>query len=124
MLEEKIFQQVIEMVKDVRSQGINKSAENFLESLGITDEAGESIVKALLLIKDYLADSWFEFFEKAVELAKYAEDIIVRNYIIFKAGEIRGIELTRRGNLEECMEKIQEAYLKGLKEGLSSAEKT
>jgi hypothetical protein len=120
MLNQATFSEIISSLNRISSQGFNHNNDNFVESIGLTQNDDEIITKTILLVHE-LSNSWSEFFENVSEIAKYLEDPIVKSYFIYEAGRIMGVIQTGRKKDEECMQAVKEAYKQGLKEGLSLA---
>jgi flagellar biosynthesis/type III secretory pathway protein FliH len=111
-------------LRSIRTRGFDPDNENFLEALGFNPEDAAFVIKLVEALEEE-ASTVAEAFQKVLEYSRYAEDEVVKAFMMFHLGATFGKKATVK-QLEDIdktkfTEGYKEGFADGFKEGINAA---
>jgi len=111
--------EILRRISEISSEGFNLEAEDFNEVLGLHSKDFEFLMETVAEIEkesEKLSDAFYSVYE----LSKYANDDIVKAFLMFHLGVLLGKRITLK-NIENLDKEVfTTAYKQGFADGFKS----
>ena len=111
--------EILKRISEISSEGLNLEEEDFNEVLGLNNKDFEFLMETVAEIEkesENLRDAFYGVYE----LSKYANDDIVKSFLMFHLGVLLGKKITLKNIANIDKEIFTTAYKQGFADGFKS----